>query len=306
MCCVSAPATDSLSEGAPAVAGAPVPARRRRAAHSAANLSLVPAPAGVAVEVVIPVYNEEHVLAESVLTLHEHMAREFTLPVPDHDRRQRERRRDPRDRPFAGEPARARPLPAPGAQGPRTRAAGGLERQRGGRARLHGRRPVHRPQRAGRPARARCLEGRADVMIGSRLAPGRRGHPGSAPGGHLALLQHPPADLPRARHLRRPVRLQGDPPRGPDAAAGPRPGRLLVLRHRAPLPRPPQPPRDPRGPRALGRGHRTPAFRSSRPCARTCRASTACAARGRRPPSAARAASPLTPALVARPSRRTA
>ena len=80
MCCVSAPATDSLSEGAPVVAGAPVPARRRRAAHRAANLSLVPAPAGVAVEVVIPVYNEEHVLAESVLTLHEHMAREFNFP----------------------------------------------------------------------------------------------------------------------------------------------------------------------------------------------------------------------------------
>jgi glycosyltransferase involved in cell wall biosynthesis len=80
MCCVSAPATDSVSEGAPVVAGAPVPARRRRAEHRAANLSLVPAPAGLAVEVVIPVYNEEHVLAESVLTLHEYMAREFTFP----------------------------------------------------------------------------------------------------------------------------------------------------------------------------------------------------------------------------------
>ncbi len=77
---MSVPATGSLSESAPAVAGAPVPAPRRRAAHNGANLSLVPAPAGVAVEVVIPVYNEEHVLAASVLALHEHMAREFNFP----------------------------------------------------------------------------------------------------------------------------------------------------------------------------------------------------------------------------------
>jgi len=80
MCCVSAPVTDPLSDCAPAVAGAPIPARRRRAARSTADLSLVPAPAGVAVEVVIPVYNEEHVLAESVHTLHEHMTREFGFP----------------------------------------------------------------------------------------------------------------------------------------------------------------------------------------------------------------------------------
>ncbi len=77
---MSVPATDSLHDSAPAAAGAPVPARRRRAAHPGAHLSVVPAPAGVAVEVVIPVYNEEHVLAESVLTLHEHMAREFNFP----------------------------------------------------------------------------------------------------------------------------------------------------------------------------------------------------------------------------------
>src|SRR5271168_623730 len=82
MCSVSVPMTDSLPGSAPdvAVAVAPVPARRRRGARSGANLSLVPAPAGAAVEVVIPVYNEEHVLAESVLTLHEHMARECNFP----------------------------------------------------------------------------------------------------------------------------------------------------------------------------------------------------------------------------------
>jgi len=80
MCVVSVPATDSLHGNAPAAAGAPVPARRRRAAHPGTHLSLVPAPAAVAVEVVIPVHNEEHVLAESVLTLHEHMSREFNFP----------------------------------------------------------------------------------------------------------------------------------------------------------------------------------------------------------------------------------
>ena len=35
---------------------------------------------GVAVEMVIPVYNEEHVLAASVATLHEHMVGELTFP----------------------------------------------------------------------------------------------------------------------------------------------------------------------------------------------------------------------------------
>ena len=49
-------------------------------ARSAPTLTLVPARAGVAVEVVIPVFNEEHVLAASVATLHEHMVREFTFP----------------------------------------------------------------------------------------------------------------------------------------------------------------------------------------------------------------------------------
>jgi glycosyltransferase involved in cell wall biosynthesis len=80
MSLVSSPMTDSLPESAPAVAGAPVPARRRRAARGPGKLSLVPAPAGVAVEVVIPVYNEEHVLAASVTRLHEHMARELDFP----------------------------------------------------------------------------------------------------------------------------------------------------------------------------------------------------------------------------------
>jgi len=81
MCDMSIPALGSLSESsAPAGAGVPVPARRRRAARNAPNLSLVPAPAGLAVEMVIPVYNEEHVLAASVRTLHEHMLREFGFP----------------------------------------------------------------------------------------------------------------------------------------------------------------------------------------------------------------------------------
>ncbi|HTY98159.1 MAG TPA: dolichyl-phosphate beta-glucosyltransferase [Solirubrobacteraceae bacterium] len=78
---MSVPALGSLSESsAPAAAGAPVPARRRRGARNAPKLSLVPARSGVAVEMVVPVYNEEHVLAASVATLHEHMASQFTFP----------------------------------------------------------------------------------------------------------------------------------------------------------------------------------------------------------------------------------
>ena len=49
-------------------------------ARDAPNLTLVPAHAGATVEMVIPVFNEEHVLAASVATLHEHMVREFTFP----------------------------------------------------------------------------------------------------------------------------------------------------------------------------------------------------------------------------------
>ncbi len=61
---------------------------------------------------------------------------------------------------------------------------------------------------------APLLEGRADVVIGSRLAPGRRRSPAGATREVISrsyniLLR----GLAGPRHLRRPVRLQGDPPR---------------------------------------------------------------------------------------------
>ncbi len=171
MCLVSVPATDSLSESAPAVAGAPVPARRRRAAHNGADLSLVPAPAGVAVEVVIPVYNEEQVLAASVLALHEHMAREFNFPfritIADNAS-------------VDATPAIARSLAN------RLEQVHSLRLERKGRG--HALRAAWSASEAEVLAYmdvdlstdlsalgdllAPLLEGRADVMIGSRLAPG--------------------------------------------------------------------------------------------------------------------------------------
>ena len=168
---VSFPATDSLSQGAPAAAGAAVPARRRRAARSAASLSIAPAPVGVAVEVVIPVYNEEHALAASVATLDGHMAREFTFPfritIADNAS-------------VDATPAVARSL------------ASRLEHVHYMRLEHKGRGHALRAAWSGSEADvvaymdvdlstdlsalsdliAPLLEGRADVMIGSRLAPG--------------------------------------------------------------------------------------------------------------------------------------
>ncbi len=168
---VSSPMTDSLPESAPAVAGAPVPARRRRAARGAGNLSLVPAPAGVAVEVVIPVYNEEHILAASVSRLHEHMEREFDFPfritIADNAS-------------VDSTPAVARSLAG------RLEHVNFLHLERKGRG--HALRAAWSASEAEvvaymdvdlstdlsalRDLLVPLLDGRADVMIGSRLAPG--------------------------------------------------------------------------------------------------------------------------------------
>ena len=171
MCGVSVPMTDSLPGSASAVAGAPVPARRRRGALSGVNLSLVPAPAGASVEVVLPVYNEEHVLAESVLTLHEHMAREchfpFRITIADNAS-------------VDATPAIARSLAS------RLEHVHSLRLERKGRG--HALRAAWSASEADVVAYmdvdlstdlgaldgllTPLLEGRADVMIGSRLAPG--------------------------------------------------------------------------------------------------------------------------------------
>ena len=77
-------------------------------------------------------------------------------------------------------------------------------------ARLHGRRPLHRPQRpaaAGRPADLRPLRPGHRLAAGPQLAGGA----GPEAGVHLARVQPHPARLAGRPVLRRPVRLQGDP-----------------------------------------------------------------------------------------------
>ena len=119
----------------------------------------------------------------------------------------------PRGRP----PASPRELPGvevlrPAREGPRPRAAHRLVGSDAAGARLHGRRPVHRPRRAaaaGRAADLRPLRPRDRHPAVARLAGGARPEAGV----HLALLQPDAARHPGRPVLRRAVRLQGDPRR---------------------------------------------------------------------------------------------
>ena len=60
-------------------------------------LRAVPAdrPTDVVLDLVVPVYNEERALADSVRRLHGYLAVDVSLSDPDHHRRQREHRLDP-------------------------------------------------------------------------------------------------------------------------------------------------------------------------------------------------------------------
>ena len=100
---------------------------------------------------------------------------------------------------------------------------------------------------------APLLAGRAELAIGSRLAPGAAGRRAAEARADLALLQPAAAPAPPRRVLRRPMRLQGRPARSDPSAPAHRRGRQLVLRHRAAPPRPAQRAHHPRGPGALGR-----------------------------------------------------
>ena len=186
------------------------------------------------VDVVVPVYNEEDDLVASVRRLHEYLADALPVHVPDHDRRQRQHRRDLRDRRPAGRRAarRARRPPRP------RRAAAGRCARRGPAATrtvagLHGRRPVHRPRRAAARWWRRCCPGTA-TWRSAPAWPAARGW-SAAPSGRSspAATTCSCAPLCGSRFSRRPVRLQGDPrrPRARAAPAGRGPG--VVLRHRA-------------------------------------------------------------------------
>ncbi len=107
---------------------------------------------------------------------------------------------------------RAHPRRAPAREGTGPRAQGGLARIRGRRARLHGRRPVDRPQSPHPPRRTphqRSL-GRLHRIAIVPLQPGRARPQARI---HLPRVQPPPPRQPGGVLQRRPVRLQGDPPR---------------------------------------------------------------------------------------------
>ena len=88
--------------------------------------------------------------------LHAYLTDSFPLPRTDHHRRQRQHRRHLGDRRALAASCRAPRGPA-GREGPRPGVARGLVAQRRRRARLHGRRPVHRPGRAAAAGRAAAV-----------------------------------------------------------------------------------------------------------------------------------------------------
>ena len=140
------------------------------------------------VEVTVPVYNEEKVLAESVRRLHAYLTANlpfrFVITIADNAST---------DATFAI--AKRICAGAPRGHGPSiwtARAAGcaapRLGQQRGRRRRLHGRRPVHRPGRV--PAAGRSAAVRSQ-RPGHRqpAAPGARRGPRAQARDHLARLQ---------------------------------------------------------------------------------------------------------------------
>ena len=138
--------------------------------------------------------------------------RAVPVHVPDHHRRQRQRRCHAGDRGAAGRRVRRGAGAPAGAEGSRPRAARRLGRLRRPGAGLHGRRPVHRSGRAvavGRSADLRPFRRRDRHPAVPRLPRGPR----TQARVHLALLQPDPAFDAGGPFLRRAVRLQGDPRR---------------------------------------------------------------------------------------------
>ncbi len=183
-------------------------------------------------DVVIPVLNEEADLAASVERVRGAPAH-AALVVPGDDRRQRQHRRHRGGRPPPRPRVRRGARGAPGGEGPRAGPAQGVDRVGVAGARLHGRRPVHRPQRAAAAGRSAAVSGHSDLAIGSRLPARLAGLTGPEAGADLARLQPPGARHAAHPVLRRAVRVQGDPRRRGQGAAAAGGGQRLVLRHRA-------------------------------------------------------------------------
>ena len=207
---------------------------------------------GPVLDVVVPVYNEEADLEPSVRRLHAYLSAAVPVPLPHHDRRQRQCRRHPGDRdPPRGAAPRGR-VAADAGEGPRPGAAGRVDRVRRAGARLLRRGPLHRPRRAppaGGPADQRPLGPGHRHPARPRLPRGARRQARV----HLPLVQPDLARHPRRPLLRRAVRLQGHPRRRRATAGAARRGHRLVLRHGAARARRARRAAHPRGAGGLGR-----------------------------------------------------
>ena len=223
-----------------------------------------PGPAGPAapqVEIVVPVRNEERDLAPSIRRLHAYLCDRFPftarITIADNGST---------DGTWAQALAlagqldlvRAVRLDQPG-RGPG--AAHGLVGQRVRSPRVHGRRPVDRPERAAAARRATAFRSQ---RRGDRhqAGAGRAGDPRPAPRDHLPLLQPAPARHAPGQVLGRAVRVQGDPRRQGPPAAGADRGHRLVLRHRAAGARRARRVAHPRGAGRLDRRQRLPGRRA--------------------------------------------
>ena len=138
------------------------------------------------VEIVIPVYNEEADLADSVHRLYDDLTERFPVPwlVTIVDNASTDA--DVGRRLSTGVGARWRQRHPPGPEGPRPGSPPGLDDQHRSRGRLHGCRPVDRSQRSAAPRRPPAQRPQRHRH---RHSPGTRraGRPGPPPRVHLPL-----------------------------------------------------------------------------------------------------------------------
>ncbi len=156
------------------------------------NAALAAREAGVPVlDVVVPVYNEQAALADSVRRLHRYLEENFAVPVRITIADNASIDDTPRIAAELAAELDGVRGGATGGEGPRTGTARGLVHLGRAGAGLHGRRPVHRP------GRARTVGGAADLgsfRSGHRhpVRPRLTGGPRCQARIHLALLQPDP------------------------------------------------------------------------------------------------------------------
>ena len=231
----------------------------------------------------IPVHNEQRVLQASMRKLHDYLTKRFTFPFRDHDRRQRQHRRHSRDSRWRSRGS--------------SRRCSVLRLERKGRG--HALRAAWSRSEADILAYMdvdlstdlAALAGAADSAAGwagryrDRLTAGagRAGDARDQAGADLTRLQPAAGRAARRRVFRRPMRLQGRSPRGhPGAADG---GTRTTRGSSTPSCSTAPSGAGWRSTRYPCVGSTTPtrAWTSSRPRARTCRASCACAGRSGQP-----------------------